>query len=323
MILVVGGAGYIGSHVVKELVQQKDKEIIVLDNLSTGFSTLVDPQALFIKGDIGDESVLNSIFTNYNIEAVMHFAANSLVGESVQDPYKYYNNNVINTLVLIRTMLKHNINKFIFSSTAATYGIPHIDLIDEEQPTIPINPYGRSKLMVEEILQDFSKAYNFKYIALRYFNAAGAHKSGVIGESHDPETHLIPIILQHLLGDRENISVFGTDYETDDGTCIRDYVHVTDIAKAHILSLQELLEGNKSREIYNLGNGTGYSVSDVIKTCEEVTGIKANIYYSERRSGDPAKLVASPEKIKYELGWKAEIGLKEIIKTAWNWHRKR
>lgn len=320
MILVVGGAGYIGSHVVKELVQQE--EVIVLDNLSTGFLSLIDSKAHFIQGDMGDESVLNNIFSNYDIDAVMHFAANSLVGESVQDPYKYYYNNVASTLVLTKTMIKFGVNKFIFSSTAATYGIPHVELISEEEPTNPINPYGRSKLMVEDILRDFSNAYNLNFVALRYFNAAGAHKSGEIGESHDPETHLIPIILQHLLGERENISVFGTDYETPDGTCIRDYVHVTDIARAHILSLKALMRGELKSTVFNLGNGKGYSVSEVIKACEVITGRDAKIVYADRRSGDPAKLVASPDKIKKELGWVADLDLTHIVRSAWDWHNK-
>ncbi|MBB2482275.1 UDP-glucose 4-epimerase GalE [Bacillus sp. APMAM] len=320
MILVVGGAGYIGSHVVKELI--KKEEVVVLDNLSTGFRALVDEKAIFVEGNLGDEAKLNEVFTKYSIKAVMHFAANSLVGESVQDPYKYYQNNVAATLTLLNTMLKHNVKNFIFSSTAATYGIPHVELIDEAQPTNPINPYGRSKLMVEQILEDFAHAYGLHYVVLRYFNAAGAHASAEIGESHDPETHLIPIILQHLLGQREKISVFGTDYDTPDGTCIRDYIHVTDLANAHILAVNALLEGKKQTATYNLGNGKGYSVKEVIETCEKVTGRKANIEYVDRRPGDPATLVASSDKINRELGWKAEYGLEEIIESAWKWHSK-
>lgn len=318
MILVIGGAGYIGSHLVKELLKSED--VVILDNISTGFHSLVDKRAVFLKGDLGDENILNQIFTKYKIKAVMHFAANSLVGESVQNPYKYYQNNVASTLTLLNTMLKHGVNNFIFSSTAATYGIPKVNLIDENHPTNPINPYGRSKLMIELILEDFAKAYGLKYIVLRYFNAAGAHESAEIGESHDPETHLIPIILKHLLGIRENISVFGTDYDTPDGTCIRDYIHVTDLANAHILALRELLTGEKSTEIFNLGNGKGYSVKEVIATCEKVTGRKANIQYSERRPGDPARLVASSKKVNKELGWKAQFDLEGIIESAWKWH---
>lgn len=321
MILVVGGAGYIGSHLVKELVE-KD-EVVVLDNLSTGHRDAVDSQAIFVKGDLGNEEDLDMIFHSYPIQAVMHFAANSLVGESVVDPMKYYQNNVASTLTLLKVMMKHNVKNFIFSSTAATYGIPNVDIIDESTPTAPINPYGHSKLMIEQILADFSKAYDLHYVVLRYFNAAGAHESAVIGESHDPETHLIPIILQQLLGQREKISVFGSDYDTEDGTCIRDYIHVTDLASAHILALEALLSGEKTAEIYNLGNGLGYSVKEVIETCERVTGVKANVEMADRRAGDPARLVASSNKIFNELSWKAERNLERIIADAWNWHQEQ
>ena len=320
MILVVGGAGYIGSHLVKELIT--NEEVVILDNLSTGFRSLVDSRAVFVEGNLGDESVLEYIFTTYPIKAVMHFAANSLVGESVLHPYKYYQNNVAATLTLLNSMIKHNVKNFIFSSTAATYGIPNVELIDEEQPTNPINPYGRSKLIIEQVLEDFSNAYGLHYVVLRYFNAAGAHESAEIGERHDPETHLIPIILQHLLGQREKISVFGTDYDTPDGTCIRDYIHVTDLANAHILALNALLENKKSTATYNLGNGKGYSVKEVIETCEKITGIKAIIEYADRRPGDPARLVASADKIYKELGWQANINLEDIISSAWKWHQK-
>lgn len=320
MILVVGGAGYVGSHLVKELVREKD--VIVLDNLSTGFEHLIDSKATFIKGNLGDRDILNKVFTEYPIKAVMHFAANSLVGESVTDPYKYYENNVGATLTLLKAMVDHNVKNFIFSSTAATYGIPHVDLIDETQPNNPINPYGKTKLMVEQILADFASAYQMNYIVLRYFNVAGAHQSGTIGESHDPETHLIPIILQHLLGQREQIAVFGTDYDTPDGTCIRDYIHATDLAKAHILALHALLSDMQKNKIYNLGNGNGFSVKEVIETCEKVTNKKAKIEFVERRAGDPAKLVASSHKIQSELGWTPQFNLTQIIESAWNWHNK-
>jgi UDP-glucose 4-epimerase len=320
MILVVGGAGYIGSHLVKELVETK--EVVVLDNLSTGHRWAVDERAVFVEGDLGNVEDLEKVFSTYPIEAVMHFAANSLVGESVVDPLKYYQNNVAATLTLLQTMMKHNVKKFIFSSTAATYGIPNVDLITEDTVTNPINPYGRSKLMIEHILADFAKAYGLNYVVLRYFNAAGAHASAEIGEKHDPETHLIPIILQHLLGEREHIAVFGSDYDTPDGTCIRDYIHVTDLAKAHILALEALLTGQKETATYNLGNGLGYSVKEVIETCENVTGKKANVIMSDRREGDPARLVASSDKIYRELGWKAEYSLDEIISSAWKWHQQ-
>lgn len=320
MILVVGGAGYIGSHLVKELVQKMP--VVVLDSLSTGYEHLVDEKAIFVKGDLGDKELLSHLFETYDIKGVMHFAANSLVGESVVEPLKYYKNNVAATLNLLETMVKHHVNNFIFSSTAATYGIPNTDFITEDTPTNPINPYGRSKLMVEQILSDFAEAYGLNYVVLRYFNAAGAHESGMIGEKHDPETHLIPIVLQHLLGEREKISVFGTDYDTPDGTCIRDYIHVTDLAHAHILALEALLEGKIKTATYNLGNGKGYSVKEVIEMCEKVTGRKATIEYTDRRPGDPAQLVASSEKIYRELGWKASYQLKEIISSAWKWHLK-
>ena len=320
MILVVGGAGYIGSHRVKELVEKHG--VIVLDNLSTGHEDAIDERAVFVEGDLGDLHILNEIFTTYQIEAVMHFAANSLVGESVENPHKYYQNNVAKTLTLLELMMKHNVKNFIFSSTAATYGIPKEDSITEQSETNPINPYGRSKLMIEQVLEDYKNAYGLKYIVLRYFNAAGAHESGLIGENHQPETHLIPIILEHLLGKRESISVFGTDYDTFDGTCIRDYIHVTDLAEAHILACEALLTGRVESDTFNLGNGKGYSVKEVITACEEITGIQATIQYSERRPGDPAKLVASSEKIQKVLGWKAKRNLKDIIKSAWNYHSK-
>jgi UDP-glucose 4-epimerase len=322
MILVVGGAGYIGSHVVKELIR-KGKQVAVLDNLSTGHREAIDKKATFVQGDMGNKSDLDVIFSTYPIKAVMHFAANSLVGESVTNPLKYYENNVAATLTLLQVMIKYNVKKFVFSSTAATYGIPDVDLIAEETPTNPINPYGHSKVMVEQILADCATAYDLEYVVLRYFNAAGADESGEIGEDHTPETHLIPLVLKHLLGQRESISVFGTDYPTFDGTCIRDYIHVTDLARAHILALDALLESHDTHicETYNVGNGQGYSVKEIIKRCEEVTGKTANIKYAERRPGDPAILVASSKKIEKALGWKAVYTLEDIIRTAWQWHQ--
>lgn len=321
MILVVGGAGYIGSHFVEELINEK--EVIVLDNLSTGHRQFVHEQAQFIEGNLGDEQLLHSIFSEYKIDAVVHFAASSLVGESVVNPIKYYDNNVSSTLVLLKTMMNHGVKKFIFSSTAATYGIPSVDIITEGTPTNPINPYGRSKLMIEWILQDFAKSYDLDYVILRYFNAAGAHADGRIGEKHSPETHLIPIIIEHLLGIRETISVFGNDYPTEDGTCVRDYIHVTDLAKAHLLALHALLENQVKEEVFNLGNGSGYSVMEVIRTCEVITKKNASIVMEERRDGDPATLVASSEKISEMLGWKPTHNLDSIVETAWNWHSKR
>ena len=288
MILVVGGAGYIGSHVVKQLLEQKH-EVIVLDNLSTGHRKAVDPRAVFIQGDIQDESLLTHIFTTYQVQGVMHFAAHCLVGESVVDPLIYYENNVAATLILLKQMIFHKVKKFIFSSTCATYGIPNVERIDESCPTKPINPYGHSKLMVEQVLSDFSKAYGLSFIVLRYFNAAGADPSGEIGEYHTPESHLIPNILLHLLGKRTNIEIFGNNYETKDGTCVRDYIHVLDLASAHIRALEHLLAARESLALtYNLGNGKGYSVMEVIKMCERVTGNKAkhcHLTSSRWRSG--------------------------------------
>ncbi|WP_129690862.1 UDP-glucose 4-epimerase GalE [Gottfriedia acidiceleris] len=320
MILVVGGAGYIGSHTVKELLD-KGFEVLVLDNLTTGHRFAVDPRAEFIEGNLGDADLLSEIFTEKTIDAVMHFAANSLVGESVVNPLKYYQNNVSATITLLGSMLEFGVKKFIFSSTAATYGIPDVDLITEETPTNPINPYGQSKLMIENVLSDFRSAYGMDYVVLRYFNAAGAHVTGEIGEDHTPESHLIPLILQHLLGQRESITVFGDDYPTADGSCIRDYIHITDLAGAHIVSLKKMLEQDNFTRTYNLGNGLGYSVKEVIEMCEKVTGLKANVLIGERRAGDPANLVASSHKIYDELGWKTKYKLEEIIQTAWKWHQ--
>ncbi|UOK57870.1 UDP-glucose 4-epimerase GalE [Bacillus sp. OVS6] len=319
MILVVGGAGYIGSHTVKELLDQGN-QVVVLDNLSTGHRESVDPRAVFVQGDLSNPADLDRLFSVHSIEAVMHFAANSLVGESVVNPLKYYKNNVSATITLLEKMKEYKVDKFIFSSTAATYGIPEREIIVEATPTNPINPYGRSKLMIEHILKDFHDAYGLKYVVLRYFNAAGAHILGEIGEDHTPETHLIPLVLQHMLGKRETISVFGTDYNTYDGTCIRDYIHITDLAQAHILALQSLQNGTKSNETYNLGNGKGFSVKEVIEMCEKVTAKKANVVHTDRRAGDPAMLIASSQKIYDELGWKAQYSLEEMIQTAWNWH---
>lgn len=322
MILVIGGAGYIGSHVVKELVNQ-NKDVVVLDNLSTGNADAIDNKATFVEGDLCDRNLLKDIFQKYKIEAVMHFAANSLVGESVLNPYKYYENNVGKTIVLLEEMRKFEVNNFVFSSTAATYGIPNTTLITEDTSNNPINPYGKSKLMVEHILEDAFNAYGLNYITLRYFNAAGAYRTGEIGEAHNPETHLIPIILSHLLGERENIKIFGTDYDTKDGTCIRDYIHVSDLATAHIYSVNALINNDVNHRVYNLGNGKGYSVREIIEVCEEVTGIKAEIIEVERRMGDPAVLVASSERIRKELGWEPQHNLEYIVSSAWNWHRNR
>lgn len=319
-VLVCGGSGYIGSHTVKELVAKY--EVVVLDNLTSGHISLLPDGAIFEQGDIGDKTVLDRIFSKYNIDAVFHFAASSLVGESVKNPLKYYSNNVSATLMLIQKMIEYGVTKFIFSSTAATYGIPDTELITEETATFPISPYGKSKLMVENILMDIAKVQKFEYIILRYFNASGAHISGEIGERHDPETHLIPIILQHLLGESEKISIFGKNYDTRDGTCVRDYIHVTDLANAHILAYEGLLSGKVKNKVFNLGNGEGYSVKEVIETCERISGQSAIIDYAKPRPGDPAVLVASSELIERELGWKPKYKLEEIVESAWKWHSK-
>jgi len=321
MILVVGGAGYIGSHTVKELLEQNFK-VLVLDDLTTGHRVAVDSRAEFIKGNLGDSDLLQEIFAEKSISAVMHFAANSLVGESVVNPLKYYQNNVSATITLLGCMLEYGVKKFIFSSTAATYGIPKVDLITEETETNPINPYGQSKLMIEKILHDFHIAYGIDYVVLRYFNAAGAHITGGIGEDHTPESHLIPLVLQHLLGRRESITVFGNDYPTADGTCIRDYIHITDLSQAHIMSLKKMLVQDNFTRTYNLGNGLGYSVKEIIGMCEQVTGLKANVVIGDRRAGDPTQLIASSQKILDELGWETKFSLQTIIETAWKWHQE-
>jgi UDP-glucose 4-epimerase len=319
-ILVCGGAGYIGSHTVKELISKYD--VVILDNFTTGYHFLINDKVNFEQGDLGDATLLDCIFKKYDIDTVFHFAANSLVSESVQDPLKYYKNNVSATITLLDKMVEYGVNKFIFSSTAATYGIPKTSLITENTETSPINPYGKSKLMIEDILSDISDAHNLVYVVLRYFNAAGAHETAEIGESHNPETHLIPIVMQHLLGEREQISVFGTDYDTPDGTCVRDYIHVTDLANAHILAYEGLVKREVANEVFNLGNGAGYSVKEIIEVCEKVSGKSAVIEYAERRIGDPAILVASSKKIEEKLGWKPQFDLEEIISSAWRWHSK-
>lgn len=321
MILVVGGAGYIGSHVVKELLNQ-NKKVIVLDNLSTGFEKAIDSRAIFIYGDLGDIKILNRVFQEFTISAVMHFAANSLVGESVVNPMKYYLNNVAATLKLLSVMKEYDVKNFIFSSTAATYGLVKEELITETTPVKPINPYGHSKLMIEQILSDLHQADGLNYVILRYFNAAGAHPDQSIGENHEPETHLIPIILQHLNNKRENIAVFGRNYNTPDGTCIRDYVHVCDLAEAHILGLNGLVSKKISNEVFNLGNGTGYSVEEIIRSAEKITGRSANVVRGERREGDPDCLVASSKKIRNSLGWIPRYSLEEIIQHAWKYEIK-
>lgn len=319
-ILVCGGAGYIGSHVVKLLIE-KNEDVIVVDNLSTGHVDAVDEKAKLEIGDLRDKEFLRRVFSKYKISGVINFAAYSLVGESVVEPLKYFNNNVCGAISLIETMKEFNVKNIVFSSTAATYGEPESIPIKENDKTIPTNPYGESKLMIEKILNWSDKAFGLKYIVLRYFNVAGAHPNGEIGEAHTTETHLLPIILQVALGQREKISIFGDDYDTKDGTCIRDYIHVMDLADAHILALERLKKGGESN-IYNLGNGEGFSVKEVIDVVRKVTGHKIPAEISPRRAGDPAKLVASSKKAIDELGWKPKYNtLEQIIESAWKWHK--
>lgn len=318
-ILVLGGAGYIGSHTTLELIKQ-GYDVIVVDNLSTGFRKSVPEKARFYEGDIRDYDFLDQLFKKEKIDAVIHFAANSLVGESTTNPLKYYDNNLCGTKVLLQAMVDNNINKIVFSSTAAVYGEPERIPILETDKTIPTNPYGETKLAMEKMFYWSSKAYNLNYVSLRYFNACGADESGKIGEAHNPESHLIPLILQVPNEKRKHISVFGNDYDTADGTCIRDYIHVTDLAQAHILAVEYLLEGGESN-IFNLGNGIGYSVYEVIETARKVTNHSIPVVEEQRRAGDPARLVASSKKAKEILGWKPKFqSLDSIISSAWKWH---
>lgn len=317
-ILVTGGAGYIGSHVVKELLLRGDRPIIY-DNLQTGHREAVQC-AVFVKGDLADPKKLKDTFQSYSIQAVMHFAADCLVGESVKNPLKYFNNNVRNSLQLLEIMNDLNVRTIVFSSSAAVYGEPERTPIAEERLPFPINPYGETKWIFERVLEAFCAAGKLDYISLRYFNAAGADPEGDLGEDHFPETHLIPICLLATIKGNP-ISIYGVDYDTPDGTCIRDYIHVTDIAQAHILALDRLREGGNSG-VYNLGNGNGYSVREVIETVRKVTGKKAVSIEAPRRPGDPARLVASSEKISKELGWKPRYqDLGTIVETAWQWHK--
>lgn len=318
-ILVLGGAGYIGSHTVYELIDAGE-EVVIADNLETGHIEAVHPQATFYQGDIRDRAFIDSVFEKESIDAVIHFAANSLVGESMVNPLKYYDNNLCGTKVLLESMVAHNIDKIVFSSTAATYGEPERIPIMEDDRTEPTNTYGETKLSMEKMFKWTGKAHGLRFVSLRYFNACGAHISGNIGEAHKPETHLIPLILQVPLGQREHISVFGDDYPTKDGTCIRDYIHVTDLAQAHILAVKYLMAGNESN-IFNLGNGIGFSVNEVIETARKVTGDPIKAVVEPRRAGDPAQLIASSEKARSILGWNPQhADLEEIIATAWKWH---
>lgn len=323
-ILVTGGAGYIGSHTVLALVRA-GYQVVILDNLVYGHRDLVEKvlQVELIVGDTSDHSLLDHLFKTRSIDAVMHFSAYAYVGESVTDPAKYYRNNVLGTLTLLEAMLAASIQKFVFSSTCATYGVPEFIPIPENHPQNPINPYGASKLMVERILADFDVAYGLRSVRFRYFNAAGADPDGSLGEDHNPETHLIPLVLLTALGKQPAISIFGTDYPTPDGTCIRDYIHVSDLADAHILGLEYLLNGGKS-EVFNLGNGNGFSVREVIAAAEQVTGLTIPVHQSDRRPGDPPYLIGSSEKARNILGWQPQYpGITDIMAHAWQWHQQR
>lgn len=318
-ILVLGGAGYIGSHMVYELVA-RGIDTVVADNLETGHREAVHPQARFYQGDIRDRAFIDSVFEKEKIDAVIHFAANSLVAESMSNPLKYYDNNVCGTKVLLESMIAHDVKKIVFSSTAATYGEPERIPITEEDKTSPINAYGETKLAMEKMMKWTDRAHGLKYVALRYFNACGAHESGAIGEAHSPESHLIPLILQVPLGKREHISICGQDYDTKDGTCVRDYIHVMDLAQAHVLAVEYLMKGNESN-VFNLGSGEGYSVREIVDAARRATGLPIKEEPADRRPGDPATLIASSQKARTILGWKPQYtDMEQIIASAWKWH---
>lgn len=320
-ILVAGGAGYIGSHTVKYLMKN-GYNVVVVDNLVYGHREAVLTKN-FEQIDLADKPALDYVFKKYKIDAVIHFAAYTYVGESVTNPQKYYQNNLINTINLLNVMIENNVKNIVFSSTCATYGNPQYTPIDEKHPQAPINPYGRTKLMIEKAMGDYDIAYGLKFAALRYFNAAGADAQGELGESHDPETHLIPLVLKAITGEIPHITVFGTNYETPDGTCIRDYIHVEDLANAHMLAVEKLINDGESFCL-NLGTGIGNSVMEIVKACEEVTGKKVPVVYGERRAGDPAKLFASNNKAKEFLNWSPKYtNIHEIIKTAWVWEQSQ
>ncbi len=323
-VLVTGGAGYIGSHAVWAL-RQAGYHVVILDNLVYGHKDLVD-QVLkvdLVAGSTLDRGLLKGVFEKYDISAVMHFSAYAYVGESVTNPSKYYENNVVGTLSLLDAMVEADVKNLVFSSTCATYGVPQELPIPEHHPQNPINPYGATKLMVERILTDYDKAYDLRSVCFRYFNAAGAHPEGLLGEDHNPETHLIPLILQTALGKREAIYIFGTDYPTQDGTCVRDYIHVSDLADAHILGLEYLLKGGGSSK-FNLGNGSGFSVREVIDAARQVTGKEIPVIEAERRPGDPPALVGGSERAREVLGWNPQYGdIETILAHAWQWHQQR
>ncbi|MBN8210482.1 UDP-glucose 4-epimerase GalE [Bacillus sp. NTK071] len=318
-ILVTGGAGYIGSHTVMYLREQNE-EVVVLDNLTKGHEQAV-LDVPFYKGDLTDGKVIDQIFADHSIDSVIHFAASSLVGESVTNPLEYYRNNVAGSHSLVSKLVEHDVKHIVFSSTAATYGNPERTPIEESDVTAPTNPYGETKLAIEKMLRWCDGAYGLKSVSLRYFNAAGADPEGRIGEDHDPESHLIPIVLQAALGQREQVSIFGDDYDTKDGTCVRDYIHVLDLAQAHYLALKKMKETNESG-VYNLGNGIGFTVKEVIETCRTVTGKDIKAEVAPRRAGDPATLIASSSKAINDLGWNPVYPeLSQIVAHAWSWHQ--
>lgn len=320
-VLVTGGAGYIGSHTVRKL-KSMGNNVVVYDNLVKGHRGAIK-ECEFVCGDIFDSELLRETFKKYNIDSVIHFAAYSLVGESMEKPSMYYHNNVKGTLSLLDVMIECDVKKLVFSSTAAVYGEPEAVPITENIAKNPTNVYGRTKLVMENAMNDYSSSYGLKYIALRYFNACGADVIGDIGEDHNPESHLIPLVLEAALGKRESIKIYGDDYNTPDGTCVRDYIHVNDLASAHILALESLHNGAES-DVFNLGNGNGFSVKEIINAAEIATGISIKKEITDRRAGDPAILIASSDKIKSTLGWKPEfLDIKEIIATAWKWHKNK
>lgn len=321
-ILITGGAGYIGSHMLRVLLENGLKPV-VFDNLSTGYREFVPKGVPFVKGDLRKPDEIKKVFKKYRIDSVMHFAASICVGESVSKPLDYYENNFCATYNLLKAMISAKVNRFIFSSTAAVYGEPkHIPVVETDQ-TFPTNPYGNTKLMAEGMLRDVSMAYkDFGYITLRYFNAAGAHPSGDIGQKGHAITHLVPNVLKVVKGDKKELVIFGNDYPTKDGTCIRDYIHVMDLCNAHLLALRELTLGKVKNDVFNLGNGSGYSVKEIILETEKVTGLKVKTKIGPRRAGDPARIVASSKKAEKVLGWRTKYGMDDIIKTAWAWEKK-
>ncbi|AQU76800.1 UDP-glucose 4-epimerase GalE [Priestia megaterium] len=319
-ILVLGGAGYIGSHAVYQLIEQQF-DVVVIDNLQKGHKQAIHPKATFYEGDIRNKAFLRQVFDQEQIEGVMHFAADSLVGESVSVPLQYYSNNLYGTQILLEVMTEYDVKHIVFSSTAATYGEPAQVPITEDLPTNPTSPYGETKLAMEKMMKWCSNAYELNYVSLRYFNVAGAREDGTIGEDHSPETHLIPVVLEVPLGKRKSITIFGDDYDTNDGTCIRDYIHVQDLTEAHILALRYLQKGGEST-VFNLGNNQGFSVKEIITAAREVTGHPIPEVIGERRSGDPSKLVASSAKAKEILGWApTRTSVYQMIKDAWKWHQ--